>query len=172
MKNKKYIKTIFNHFEHGDKQTAKAMCDRLKNNFAIDDDEVRFSLAAKVYQPYKETCDKLIADGRADLIGSDLTLGETFALKITVHFRSIEPVMMYPGDPDDDIDDMYYHYSGHLHIIQRGNGKVVVDGGSICCGRFYDTKRVKKQIKKWLNQKFGAGSCTDYPVTQNNPVFI
>lgn len=149
MTNLKMIQLAFSEFNSGNIDASQKIIARINSNFSLEHDEFRINLDAKVYAPYAETCNELIENDRADLIG-DLSLASKKEIKILVRFRTIEPVDFLEGDEDCDIEGQFFYGVYDARIDEEGINSAVSQ-----YAQMFDRKEPKKIIKKWLKEEFG-----------------
>lgn len=150
MTNLDIIKSAYNEFNNGNIEAAKKIITRINNNFNLQHDEFYISLDAKVYAPYANSCNELIENNRAELIG-DVSLMTKQEITIVIGFKTIEPVDFLAGDEDMGDEDQFFY--GHYNAVVNNEG---LCSGTVTYANRFDSKAPAKLVEKWLKAEFGA----------------
>lgn len=139
MKNFEKLQEIYSLFNHGDVR-CYAELERLRNNFEIDDDELVFEIDATSCQPMKEIAEKLISEGKKDLVGDEKFLTNQAYLKeeiktnIYVKNRFGKKTLF------------------HMSIRLDGDGEIAAITSRHKCSE--EREYAKKVVNKWLKKEF------------------
>lgn len=141
MKNSEKIKEIYDLFKFSDVRCYIEL-ERLKANFEIDDDELIFDIKAKSCQPMKELAEKLIADGKKELVGDESFLlnkeylKEDIKTNIYVKNRFGKKTL----------------FSICIRLDEDGEIAAITAAPKYAEQRKY----AKKIVEKWLKKEFGS----------------
>jgi rRNA maturation protein Nop10 len=140
MKNFEKIKEIYELFKFDDVRCYVEL-ERLKNNFEINDDDLIFEIKAESSQPMKEIAEKLIADGKKELVGDEIFMLNNEYLK------------------EDIKTNIYIKNRFGKKTLFRICIRLDEDGeiAAITAPSKYSEERKysKKVVEKWLKKEFG-----------------
>lgn len=152
-------------FEDGNLNDCDKTLKRITNNFQIEHDEYVFTGLFELYQPTKELAEKLIDEGKPELVGDNDYLADKaylkYAIKTVVYVESTDPYDVI-DDEDDDAwgPDSQLPYSEPIKLYYHASYRM--DGQGICSSTGNGGKKtkhmreeVKTVITKWLKQEFG-----------------
>lgn len=141
MKNSEKIREIYELFKFKDVR-CYAELDRLKNNFEIDDDELIFEIKAESTQPMRELAEKLISEGKKELVGDKQFLLNKEYLK-----EEIKTIIYVKNRFGKKI-------LFNIQIRLDEDGEIA----AIVCPSKYSEQRkyAKKIVEKWLKKEFGS----------------
>jgi hypothetical protein len=163
MTNQQIIAKAFTQFSQGDLSGCQATIDRINKNFALASDEFNLSLNAKLYQPQKEIAERLIADGKKELVGdANYIVTKQYLnhdLKIQILFESIDACGVIEGDEDCGIESTLIYFKGHVRFDNKGISGMVSSGRG---SDKYWRDEIKKLCNKWLKKEFGKVEEYDY----------
>lgn len=156
MKNQKVIAQAWAQFNSGDLIACQSTLDRINRNFALESDEFTLQLDAKLYQPLKDIAEKLIEDGKPNLIGDTEYIATKaylkYDLKIQIHFKAVDHYDYDDADEDMEIEPAFYYCSGHVRFDNEGIAAISANGGEKAK---HWHKAIKKLVERWLKEELG-----------------
>ncbi|WP_347990067.1 hypothetical protein [Methylomonas sp. AM2-LC] len=134
---------------------------RIAKNFEIDHDEYAFSGKFELDQPSKEMAEKLIEDGKQELVGDKDYLAKNdylrWEIRTIIQVDSKSPYETY------SLEDLVEEENDAAEIVnQYYHGSFRFDKDGICSSTgngATKTKHMRNEVKKiinnWLEQEFG-----------------
>jgi len=160
MTNLEIIALAYSQFNSCDYGECEKTLNRIKRCFALEHDEYRLAMKAELTQPSRDLAEKLIAEGKGELVGdASYRVSEGYLkydIQVTINFISLDPYFIHQFDDDDD-DDVPVYFCGRVNLDVDGISSISANGGVQTAVM---RKELKNLIKKWLNSEFGK--VTDY----------
>jgi hypothetical protein len=141
MKNFEKIREIYELFKFKDVRCYTEL-DRLKRNFEIDDDELIFKIKAESTQPMLELAEKLISEGKKELVGD-----EQFLLNKQYLKEEIKTIVYAKNRFGKKI-------LFNIQIRLDEDGEIA---SILCPGKYSEQRKyAKKVVERWLKKDFGS----------------